>query len=444
VLTGLLPPLASAHPGYAGVDRLGDRVRMEFEAPIEEAFLRLEVRDAGGVRVSGAPRRDPRDPRGVVADLLGDPGPGGTVTWRAMAQDGHAQGGVVRLADGSGIPGADAGVDSGNAPLTLIARVLLLLGPLVVAGAMFLAGWVLAPSLREGGVRPPGGGDDRSAFAARAEAALAPAATAWWRALLVAGAAWLLGLVLQPPAVLLGLGAGAGDLPELLTETRLGVAWWVQAGALSAVVAVALVAGAGGPAPRGFPRPALCAVGAAAASAALLAISWSGHASTGKDRSANIAIDALHNLATAAWIGGLVALVAILPAIASRLGPVDRLRLSAGVVVRFSGLAVASVAVLVVTGVYRALAELGDAGDLLDTAYGLALLVKLVMFGGLLAMGAVNRFVYHPRLERAALGLDPDDRGAAGRLAVSVRAEVLLALALIAVVGVMVGFPPPG
>ncbi len=48
--------------------------------------------------------------------------------------------------------------------------------------------------------------------------------------------------------------------------------------------------------------------------------------------------------------------------------------------VRFSGLAVAAVAVLVVTGVYRALAELGDAGDLLHTDYGIALLVKLGLF----------------------------------------------------------------
>jgi len=49
---------------------------------------------------------------------------------------------------------------------------------------------------------------------------------------------------------------------------------------------------------------ALCGAGAAVAAAALLALSWSGHASTGKDRTANMVIDALHNLATAAWLGG--------------------------------------------------------------------------------------------------------------------------------------------
>lgn len=440
-----LPAVAGAHPGDARVDRVDDRVRIAFEVPVEEALLRVEVHAADGSVVSGPARRDPRDPRAVVVDLTRDPGSGATVTWRVLAEDGHAQGGVARIADGADVPGADAEVSPGNAPLALIARVLLLLGPIVVAGAMALAGGILAPALREGGVTAPGGADDRAEFTVRAGAALAPAAGAWWWAMRATVAAWALGLALQPFAVVRGLGAGAGDIGDLLTGTRLGLAWWAQLAALGVVATVVAIAGRGRPGTGPvFPSPVVCALGAVAAGGALVAISWSGHASTGKDRSVNIAIDALHNLATAAWFGGLVALVVILPVIARGLGGDDRLRLAAAVVVRFSGLAVAAVAVLVVTGVYRALAELGDAGDLLDTPYGLALLAKLVLFGGLLIMGAVNRFVYHPRLERAALGLDEGDRGAAERLAVSVRSEVVLAFALIVTVGVMIGFPPPG
>lgn len=440
-----LPVPAGAHPGDARVDRIDDRVRIAFEVPVEEALLSVEVRAADGAVVSGPARRDPRDPRAVVVDLASDPGAGATVTWRVLAEDGHAQGGVARVADGADVPGADAAVSPGNAPLALLARLLLLLGPIVVAGAMALAGGILAPAVREGGVTAPGRADDRAEFTARAGAALAPAGATWWWLMRVTVAAWALGLALQPFAVVHGLGAGVGDIGDLLTGTRLGLAWWAQLAGLGVVAAVVAIAGRDRPGiGAGLPAPAACAVGAAAAAGALVAISWSGHASTGKDRSVNIAIDVLHNLATAAWFGGLVALVVILPAIARRLGETDRLRLGAAVVVRFSGLAVGAVAVLVVTGVYRALAELGDAGDLLDTAYGRALSVKLVLFGGLLVMGAVNRFVYHPRLERAALGLDPGDRAAAERLAVSVRSEVVLALALIVAVAIMIGFPPPG
>ncbi len=96
------------------------------------------------------------------------------------------------------------------------------------------------------------------------------------------------------------------------------------------------------------------------------------------------------------------------------------------------------------TGVYRALAELGSVGDILDTGYGRALLVKLCLFAVLLAGGAYNRLVAHPRLERAALGLDDDDRGAASALRVSVAAELVLATALMVSVAVLIGLPPPG
>ena len=109
---------------------------------------------------------------------------------------------------------------------------------------------------------------------------------------------------------------------------------------------------------------------------ALAAISWGGHASAGGDATANIVIDLLHSVATAAWIGGLLGLAVLVTPAVARLADGDRVRLAAAVVVRFSALALTAVAVLVVTGVYRALAEVGI-GDLLDTGYGRALLVKL-------------------------------------------------------------------
>jgi putative copper export protein len=119
-------------------------------------------------------------------------------------------------------------------------------------------------------------------------------------------------------------------------------------------------------------------------------------------------------------------------------------RLGAGIVVRFSALALTAVAVLVVTGVYRALAELGSVAEIGESAYGRALLVKLGLFAVLLLGGAYNRLIAHPRLERAALGLDPGDRGAAAALRVSVAAELVLAAALMASVAVLVSLPPPG
>ena len=174
-----------------------------------------------------------------------------------------------------------------------------------------------------------------------------------------------------------------------------------------------------------------------------MAVSASGHAATGNDVTLNIALDALHNGATAAWIGGLVGLVVLLERAGRALGDEDRVRLTAGAVVRFSTLAVIAVALLAVTGVYRALAEVGSPSDLTGTAYGVALLAKLAVFALMLGVGGYNRLVLHPRLERAALGLDPGDRGAAGALGRSVRAELALAAALLVAVAVLVGTAPP-
>ena len=118
------------------------------------------------------------------------------------------------------------------------------------------------------------------------------------------------------------------------------------------------------------------------------------------------------------------------------------MRLAAAVVVRFSAVALAAVGVLVVTGVYRALAEV-ELGEVLDSGYGRALLVKLAIFAVLLVGGAYNRMVVHPRLERAALGLDPDDRGAVAALRTSVRAELVLAAGVLVSVAVLISLPPP-
>ncbi len=177
--------------------------------------------------------------------------------------------------------------------------------------------------------------------------------------------------------------------------------------------------------------------------AAMWAVSDAGHAATGGDATLNVAIDLIHQLATAAWLGGLVGLAGRAIPAARGLPEADRVRLAAAVVVRVSALALTAVALLVVTGVYRALAEV-SVDDLLDTGYGRALLVKLGLFAVLLVGGAYNRMVVHPRLERAALGLDPGDRGAAAALRVSGRAELALAAALMVSVAVLVSLAPPG
>ncbi|MFF8649776.1 copper resistance CopC/CopD family protein [Streptomyces griseoluteus] len=132
---------------------------------------------------------------------------------------------------------------------------------------------------------------------------------------------------------------------------------------------------------RPVPRPA--ALTAGATSAVALALTWSAaeHASAGIQVPLAIASTTLHLLATASWLGGLAALLLTLRAPA----------LPPQVVTRFSRLALTSVTVLVVTGVYQSWRGLGTWEALTDTTYGRVLLAKLVAVGVLLGAAAWSR-----------------------------------------------------
>jgi copper transport protein len=447
------PALASAHPVLvASSPALGTtaaapprEVRLAFAVAVEAELLRAQVTGPGGEVVSGAPRLEAGDPSVVVVPVVaGRPGRY-LARWRVLSGDGHP--GIGRGAFAVGTPAAPLprttrGGGEDHRPLNVLARLLVLTAPAALLGLAVLRAWVVGPAWRSGGLRPPGR-PVAEGCRDRVGAALAGAASGWWRAWGAAVAAGAAGLALAPVALLRSLDAGAGDLPDLLLRTRWGASWLVQAGALLAVAAAGSALRASPAARAPAPGAAWGVALVAPPAVALGAVSWAGHASSGADRAVDIGADVLHGWATAAWLGGLLGIMVVLVPALRRLDGDDRLRLAAASVVRFSSLAVGAVAVLAVTGVYRALAELSSLEDLARTPYGRALAVKLGIFAAMLAAGAYNRLVLHPRLERAALGLEPDDRGAAARLRASVCAELALGLALMTAVAVLVSLAPP-
>src|SRR6267378_1440580 len=96
-----------------------------------------------------------------------------------------------------------------------------------------------------------------------------------------------------------------------------------------------------------------------------------------------VAITALHQAATAAWLGGLPYLL-----IAIRRAPTPELarRLSA----RFSQLALISVAVLACAGLLLGFAYVGSVKAIYGTSYGAMVATKALLFGLLLFLGALN------------------------------------------------------
>ncbi|MGW2462955.1 copper resistance CopC/CopD family protein [Streptomyces sp. NPDC001761] len=144
--------------------------------------------------------------------------------------------------------------------------------------------------------------------------------------------------------------------------------------------------------------PRRVTLAAATVLAVALALTWSAsdHAAAGIQVPVAIVSSTLHLLATAAWLGGLAALLWTL-----RHAPRTAAALPASVPARFSRLAFTSVVVLVVTGVYQSWRGLGSWQALTGTTYGRTLLAKLAAVTALLLAAACSR-AWTARLTRPA------------------------------------------
>jgi putative copper export protein/methionine-rich copper-binding protein CopC len=438
----LLPALASAHAELTAPtapDAVADgQVRLLFDAPVETEFLRVQARDADGRVVSGPPRVDPADDQAVLLPVEEGATPA-IVVWRVLSTDGHVTSGSLGEEAGDG---GDEGrsVDLGFV-LAGVGRGLLIAGLVMVAGLVVMRWTVVGPAWARGGVTPPGRPDDGDAFRERTFPVLEWAVNTWWVPFWTGVVMWALGVGLVTAGTLQSLDSWGWW--TLISGTVLGASLVVLTVAMLATAAAGSWITRRDDGDDPLPPVWQAALLAGPAVVGLVTLSWTGHASTGGDEALNVALDAVHNLATAAWLGGLVGLLALLVVAGTRLGDADRGRLLAAGVVRFSTLGVVSVALLATTGVYRLLAELSDLDDLIDTDYGIFLLIKVAVFVVMLGVASVNRLVVHPHMERAALGLDPDDRGASALLVRSVRAELLLGVAVLVLVALLLSTAPP-
>jgi copper transport protein len=113
-----------------------------------------------------------------------------------------------------------------------------------------------------------------------------------------------------------------------------------------------------------------------------------GHAGTGSDVPFSMALDVFHLGAVAVWFGGLAVLAALL---APGLRPEDRPEDVRRVAFKFSAYAFGAVIVVVATGVVQSLRQVGSFYALFNTVYGRTLVVKIGLVVVLIAVGAVSR-----------------------------------------------------
>jgi copper transport protein len=449
----LLPAAAAAHAVLeqtqptrgAALERSPERVELTFDEPVESSFGALRVFSADGERVDVGDVERPAGEAIAVRVRAALPDGAYTVTYRVVSADAHPVTGgyVFTVGKAGGVPAAAVAdlLDEGTGPASEVAfgavravgyaAIALLVGSFV----FLLVVWL--PALRR--VSAPEEGEPApwpvavQAFQARGVRVLLAAAVAG----LVVTA---LGIVLQVATATGGSFWSALDsgLIHDVLDTRFGEVWKLRFTAFGALAALLLFL----PLHAGLRRPALWATASAIPLAYLVvAPALGGHAGAGDDAALLVPLDTLHVAAMSTWIGGVAALLLVVPAATRTLDPAARTRLLAAVVSSFSMIALIAVGALLASGVAQSILQLDALSDLVDTAFGRAILVKAAIFAVLVGLGAHNRRRSQPRLKRLAAGAEPP--GPAGAtLRRVLRAEVALMAVVLGVTAALVSYSP--
>ena len=158
-----------------------------------------------------------------------------------------------------------------------------------------------------------------------------------------------------------------------------------------------LVAGIGVVVEQRRPGHAALALVALGAAGALLADVLLSHAAAGSDAAVDVAIQALHVIAVGLWLGGLAGLLLTIGRTADEH--------TARAARRFSWLATIGIAVVAVTGLLRAIAEVGTVDALVTSDFGHLVIAKTALLATLALLGAVNHFRNVPAAGRTVRGL---------------------------------------
>jgi len=230
------------------------------------------------------------------------------------------------------------------------------------------------------------------------------------------------------------MAVDAAAVRIILTMPGIGTAWIFRMAALLLLVVAAVAI-------RG--QRLLAVVGTAAAGTALASLAWTGHGniSEGLWAPVHLGADIVHLLAAGAWLGALLALLALVGRPAHSVGR-DHVAETHGALAGFSIIGSVIVGLIIVSGLVNSWTVIGidNLGALVTTIYGWLFIAKLTLFTAMLGLAAANRFRLTPALERAAGDPSRQMKALRTSLVIETSAAVLI-LALVAWLGLLA---PPG
>lgn len=391
-------------------------VELWFNEELEPGLNTIEVRNQQGTRIDrGECALSEGNKKAQVE--LGELTSGTyTVLWKALSADQHAIRGqftfsVAASSAPSATPGSGQTARSTATPMpamgpeedqgeqiswgpTLV-RWFSYLAMMTLFGGFAFRSLVLLTPFR----RALDGAERSQALAASEHRALA---LSWGSVILLAVTSFA-ALVLQASAVFdkpLGESISPALLSRVLT-TGYGGSWSLQVISLGAIGIMLLFLTRQVKRNPSGEHSLLWLAGLVASAVLLVAPSWTGHAvASSKDFRIAVFSDWLHLLAGGFWVGGLFHLALTLPPALRALPTHRRTIVLHHVIRRFTRIAMPSVVLLVLAGLYNTWAHVPRLQAFWQTAYGKTLALKLLIVGLMLLLGALNSFHFGKRAAR--------------------------------------------
>lgn len=333
------------------------QITITFTEQPDPALSTVQVLDTSG-HVAAGGRPVPVAGQAATVRLPVPNLPGGvyTVNWRTVSKvDGHLASGAYSFGVGvspAGTSASGSAVGQGPRPSTpaVAARWVYFAGLIGLLGLIFTELVILAPH---------------------------PAPR---RLRVATGVSWAVGMA--GAAGITEAQRRAANLPvSRLLSSSLGHSLWLRSLPLVLAGALLLLARLG---PHRRQR-AILAVAGVVTLLAMLSDADTGHAAaSSRWEWFRVGSQWVHFAAVGIWIGGLAGLLLCLGALAAE----DR-RVAAR---RYSSVAAVALVTVVVSGSLRAFDEIGSWHQLFHTGFGQLVVVKVGLLGGLVALGALNRF----------------------------------------------------
>ena len=422
-------------------------IELWFTEALEPGLNTIEVKDQQGNRVDrGQVTLSAENKKAQVE--LGELKPGVySVVWKSLSADQHAIRGrfsfsvAASSAPTSATPGTGQATTTATpmpemtteedlgeqiAPGQVLVRWLSYLAMMLLFGGFAFRLLVLAPSLRHA----LDGAERTKAVAASERRALLLS----WLSVVLLAVTSIAALVLQASEVF------DKSLPESLSPSLLirtlgtgyGGSWSLQVIALGVIGVILLLLTRRLKRHLAGEHSALWWAGLVAGAALLVAPSWTGHAvASAKDFRLAVFTDWLHLLAGGFWVGGLFHLALTLPTALPFVSKPRRTVALHLLIKRFTRIAMPSVVLLVLAGLYNTWAHVPTLSAFWITPYGQTLALKLAVVGVMLLLGALNNFHFGKRAARLLEAQETNpDAGSQAKLERGFRRSVVLEASL--------------